>query len=200
MKFSHIHLEEGRSNPSYLKNLTSSGYGGRGRYSYWQDAVGHYHKSGNLPDVGEKHIIEKFGRFVQNANAKRELDAYLHKYQKYVESYEALDNTTSYTAKLMDMDISFGNRLGGRINRIDESDSGLEAYLFIKESSIWTAELRFPLIQAYIAQYFNRKLSEIRVGTFCLETEEHESRRFSKGDVEGALEEIRNLSYQLTLP
>ncbi|MEM7510674.1 MAG: hypothetical protein AAF388_07060 [Bacteroidota bacterium] len=196
MRVSHTQLEIARSDPRSYKSKTNSseGFFKTGQYRYWQFATRNYHDKGK--DNAFQYLEEKFKeKFVLNARNKKRLEEFQYKLENYITDFEELNNSVVGRGTKISMDLGYSNSLSGEIAREDMKLNGsFEIFLFLKEESSWEDELRFPLIQAHYAQIFGVSNSEVAVGVYSFESDQHVSNVYSDTDVQAAVNEARKIS------
>ena len=93
------------------------------------------------------------------------------------------------------LDAPFGQRLhmGGILSRLDVTPNGYRGILFLETRPSWREELRFPLIQAAVAQTFSREVARVEVGIQDVDGSGLEVDRYSATDISGAQDEFRRI-------
>ena len=199
MKVPHNKLEIARKNPSAFKNQEGIGAGffKVGQYRYWQFATRHYHDFGREAAFNylEKSFEEKF---TNNSRNRKKLEEFQYNLDSYIRDFEELENSVIRRGTNISMDLGHSNTLTGEIAREDmKLDGRFEIFLFLKEDIDWENELRFPLFQAHYAKSFGVEYSQISVGVYCLQYNQHSSKIYSDYDIQLALKEISNISNKI---
>ena len=76
--------------------------------------------------------------------------------------------------------------------------SGYSAHFFTKDSTMWESELKFPIIQDYIANFYGVELSEIEVGVFGTDTQKLSQLTFSDQEVTDAKNELDTIGHTIS--
>ena len=195
MKISHKDLEACRFSPkSWIQSKKSSG--GFGRMGFKQAlgyAICEFHKEENV-----KSALKKLDGYVTN-NFKNE--------KKIQKLYETFDGYTKWFSQsgiisadaniLLNYPSSGQWHLGGLISRVDLTESGYRAVLFEVAGTGWKDQLRMPLIQLAIANYYGRPEKEIRVGMQNLDGNVLVDTRYGADKRSEALEEFLKLGGQV---
>lgn len=183
-----------RKNPSGFKKQEGASFLRIGQYRYWQFATRHYHDHGRNDafDYLEKSFQEKFADNLRN---RRKLEEFQYKLDNYIKDFEELENNTIRRGTNISMELGHSNILSGEIAREDMKLNGqFEIFLFLKEDIDWEEQLRFPLIQAYYADSYGVAYSDVSVGIYSFENDQHVSTVYSDADVNKALREAQNIS------
>ena len=92
-------------------------------------------------------------------------------------------------------------RLGGELPLIKMNNKGgYSIYFFSRESNIWEGELRFPIIQNYVAStLYNVDLNEIEVGVYSLDLRKHLQRCFTQKEIDAAEKELKAIGKVVSL-
>ncbi len=202
-KFSISKLESARQNPTQfaksLKTKDGGWSGGKSKFSAWKYAVNEYHKTKNLGEA-----INYFERiyirwFADNMKNEREREAWVQTLETYV--IEHSKRGLIYVNHRIRIEIPLTPKLKitGEIPLINMNGNfGYSAYFFTKDSSTWKTELKFPIIQDYLANFYGVDLSEVEVGVFGIDSEKLSQVTFSDQDVGGAKKELNTIGQTIT--
>lgn len=193
MKIPFKSLEGLRENPKSYWTTKGSPFSGRSKFQRWQDSLRIYHQGGSDLPAAEEYLRGSLGK-VKSLRDK-ELIEFVGQLQQYHNDYSGLDSAFFQFRPNMAFNIKMGYELRGQIPRIDVNldADGYSAYLFARSAYPWQDELIFPLLQHYLANYFDCNQKDIRVGYYFLEPGKHEAHRFSDTQVDAALEELDEL-------
>jgi hypothetical protein len=73
-------------------------------------------------------------------------------------------------------------------------DNGFAAYFFTEHPISWQEQLRFPLLQYYLAKnIFNCNLNELEIGFYCLSTLSFDLKTYSSSEVEDSIQETEGM-------
>jgi len=203
MDIKHRNLELARENPEKFKKTIKSlsrKFGGNSQYRDWQYATREYHRSDKNSALS--YLIDAFDRhYIDSSRNQSNLEDYSEKLENYINDFLELGNTYLEMGKRLNLDIENGNFLKGEIARIDKKKNDeLEVFIFTKEDIDWESELRFPLLQYHFAEnIYKVDSSKVNVGVYCFEESQHVSRKFSKKEVEQALDEVKEISNIISL-
>lgn len=194
MKIGFKQIEKLRRNPKSIndKNLF---FGGRSKFQRWQDAVGRYHAKGDNLSEAEKYLESSFSRLADNALNKRDLIKYTEHLVAYEHDYKSLNVEPVGYRMGFSLDTTLDHIISGQLSRIDvnTSTAGYNAYSFEKELTDWESELRFPLIQKVVSDYFSCPIEEVAVGIYHLNNGKHFNNIFTANEIHDAVEELSNI-------
>jgi len=199
-KISITNLEKARANPSKygieLKKgpQTINFGGGRAKSMRWHDAVLVYHDSGELTKAISK-LEQSFGNRKDTSKNRRELEDLIIALDTYVNEY----NNKGYIH--IDKRVSIEKQLASQLwlsgwacwllNMKDKG--GYSGFIITKnvDEINWMLELRYPIIQDYIANtIYGCNINEVDVGVIDYTTGCHHSICYSQEDINDALEEL----------
>lgn len=196
IKISHTKLEQLRNDPRSYQGLSTQQFYGPSVFRFWQYAIRHYHQSSGNRINAVTYFEDKFRN---NFKTESLLDTFNEYLFQYFDSFEALDCHTFEIGKKIQFPIGSDVMLTGEIPRIDLVVSGgYSVYFFSKEITTWQSQLRLPLIQRIIASELDCDESNVSVGVYTLPLAEHESKVYSKSDIESALVETSKLAQQIS--
>ncbi|MGE3523187.1 MAG: hypothetical protein AB7I96_10005 [Candidatus Dadabacteria bacterium] len=199
IKISLSQLEEVRSNPhnfsQILQDATTQRYGGRSKFQVWQDGIHLYHKI-NDENEAIRVLTEKMeNKFITISRSKKELNMYLDKFDKYLISHRNNGYYFNASRKKISIPIYKDVSISGIVPIINmASHQGHAIIFFSKKDFDWESQIKFPLIQSYFAEkIFGCNISNIEVGIYCFETDEHHTKSYTKNEIRNALDESRNI-------
>lgn len=186
-------LERIRHNP---KAFYESGFqmSGRSKLTRWQDALAHFHR-GKTMGVAETYLVTSFGRMADNALNRRDLIKFTRFLYEYEEDYNKLDSEKFEFRKNLTLDISADNQISGQIPRVDinTKTDGYSVYYFARKDFDWESELRFPVLQKCMSDYFSCDAEHIKVGMYILDDGRHRSKSYTLEELESAQSELQNI-------
>lgn len=206
-KISITNLEKARSNPSqYGKallngSLASNSFGGRPKSMKWYDAVMEYHNTGDISKATSK-LEYSFSSRKDTPKNRRELEDLIIALDNYVDEhnkkgYIHFDKTIN-----IDKQLTPQIKISGWIWLLNiKPAGGYSGYIISKEVDEinWMLELRFPIIQDYIAStLYGCKINEVDVGVIDYTTGNHYTTSYSQEDVEDALEELNKIGFTIS--
>ena len=202
-KFSISNLELARRKPDQfaktLRDNDDEWKGGKSKYSAWKLAVYEYHKSKNV-----SHAINYFEAtymrwFADNTRNIRERETYIMILQAYLSDYLKLGLTYLDHRRRIEIVLSPKLKITGEIPIVSlSSDSGYTAHFFTKDSTAWNSELKYPIIQSFVADFYGVDLAEVEVGVFGLDAKRHKQLTYSGQEVANAQKELRSIGRAIT--
>jgi len=198
MKISHAHLEELRGDPQSFTTLPVRRFGGISMYRRWQLVLKTLHADGLR--IARDRLRETLeSNYNHNRRNTKQFDALLHALEQYSQEFNHLGGVAVEVLRPMKLIVSPKLTIGGEVARLDLNPAGgYSAYLLSKEGlSGWKGELRFPLLQGYIAGQLSAPLSEVSVGVYSLEIGAHKRRVFSAAEVRNAQLEATRIAAAL---
>ncbi|WP_439483987.1 hypothetical protein [Cyclobacterium plantarum] len=197
-KFSISKLESARQNPTQFAQTLKSDDSGSGarfsKYMAWQLSVFKYHTTNDLSQA-INYFESTFRRnFAENPNNDRQREAFIMTLQAYATEHVKLGLTYVEHKKRIGIDLSQKLKITGEIPLIHlNSNSGYSAYFFTKDSTTWESELKFPIIQDYMANFYGVDLSEVEVGVFGIDNEQLSQITYSDQEVADAIKELNTI-------
>jgi hypothetical protein len=204
-KISLSQLETARKNPTaFAKSLTTPN-GSSPRFSKmmaWQYSVYHYHKEkGNLSKATTyfESIFQR--RFADNASNERQRKEYVEKLIEYAENDSKNKLTYVEHRKRISISLTSKIRMGGELPLIKmNNQGGYSVYFFHRLRTPWETELRFPIVQHFVAStLYNVSLSEVEVGVYSLPLGEHQQRHYTEREVIDAVKELQSIGTAVSL-
>lgn len=204
-KISFGQLENARNNPTaFAKSLTNP-TGGTPRFSKfmaWQLAVIRYHKENDDLSKAVNYFETTFMRnFVDNSKNIAERENWIVDLQVY--STDSIKKKLTYVEhkKRISIPITSKVRLGGELPLIKMNNKGgYSIYFFSRDSTLWERELRFPVIQNYIAStLYQVDLSDVEVGVYALDLKKHLQRSYTQKEVDEAEKELKIIGKAVSL-
>lgn len=199
-------LEAARKNPtSFGKLLTSPEKENIPRFSKfmaWQLAVFNYHKEKNNISKALNYFETTFLRnFADNQKNEREREEYIEQLELYAKDDKRKNLTFIEHKKRINIPLTSNLRLGGELPLVKMNNNfGYSVYFFSRENTSWESELRFPIIQNFIAKsLYNVDLSEVEVGVYSLELKKHLQKTYSENDIQDATKELKMIGKLVSL-
>ena len=202
-KFSISNLESARQNPTQfaqsLKSKDEGWLGGKSKFSAWKYAVNEYHKSHDLVKA-INYFESTFTRwFADNKKNEREKQNWIQILESYTSEHSKRGLTYVEHKKRIRIVLSSKLSITGEIPIVNLNSSfGYAAYFFTKDSTTWESELKFPIIQDYIANFYGVDLSEVEVGIFSIDAEKLSQVTYSDQEVADAIKELRIIGQTIT--
>ena len=202
-KLSITNLEKARVNPSKYANdmkngdLSVSFGGGRAKSLRWHDAVLLYHETGDITKATLK-LEQSFSNRKNTPKNRRELEDLIIALDTYVnehnnKGYIHIDKRVSIVKQLSPQ-LLISGWVCWLLNM--KSNGGYAGYVITKDVDEinWMLELRFPIIQEYIANtLYGCKIEEVDVGIIDYTTGNHYSICFSQEDIDEAEKELNEM-------
>lgn len=204
-KISFSQLESARRNPAAFAKALTNPSGSNARFSKfmaWQLAVNRYHKEkGDLSKAVNYFETTFMRNFADNPKNASEREDWILKLQAY--STDNIKRKLTYVEhkKRVNIPLTSKVRLGGELPLIKmNSNGGYSIYFFSREDTDWEGELRFPVIQNYVAlTLYNVELNEVEVGVYSLDSQKHLQRSFIKKEVDEAEKELKEIGKAVSL-
>lgn len=74
------------------------------------------------------------------------------------------------------------------------NENGYAAFVYTEISMPWQVQLKFPLIQYYLAEnIFKCPAYEVEIGTYCLTTSSFDMRKYTTQEMESAISETKGI-------
>lgn len=202
-KLSITSLERARVNPLKYGNAIKDGglennyFGGRAKSVRWHDAVMVYHNTGDIAKATLK-LEHSFSNRKNTRKNRRELEDLIIALDNYVnehheKGYVHLDKRVSIKKQLTSQLLISGWACW-LLNM--KEGGGYSGYVITKDVDEinWMLELRYPIIQDYIANtLYGCKIEEVDVGVIDYTTGNHYTICFTQEDIDDALEELNEM-------
>jgi hypothetical protein len=201
LRLSLSDFEELRKNPAALKQKKLSGEQGGPTYSpsaALRNAIMWMHKNGKsrletIAELEHKYWTGDFGPRVQKtdatlANLIGQLEDYLDDHARWGRRPVHLRERFSLP---LPSDVAEAIRITGEIPLIETSPNGLlYVWFWATKPANWHTELRFPVIQAAVADQVGAPYDEVFVGVYCFEDGLHHEMQFSSNEIAAARNEL----------
>lgn len=202
MKLSLSELERARKEPKkFAASKLRKFMGMRPTFPmYWVLAAKAYHrlKAGNDPEADRKSVDyfaqQCEAKLAQDPDFEAKLLQNIDKLRIYFASYAALNCPLVQVNKRVVFDALPGHYLSGRVDRLDlDPSGGYVATNFESSASDWKTRLRIPITQQALANELGCRVSEVRVGIYCVETSYHSYVRLKEAEIKQAVTELEAL-------
>lgn len=192
-------LEQARKNRILYAERLSDGdkftRGGTfGMFQHWQEIAQKMH----MGDFGIGEALRQFesacGRF---AATTRNLDKQAHlleDFVRYMKRYKAEQLVWREPRHQLRWPLIPQIRLTGITPWVFEGEKGLYAYFCHEQPVNWKEELKYPLLQRYLADdILHCRLGQLNMGVYCLQSRDFEWKRYSPLEVRTAVQETSQL-------
>lgn len=204
-KISFGQLESARKNPAaFAKSLTTPSDSNPrfSKFMAWQLAVHRYHKEkGDLAKAVNYFETTFMRNFADNYKNNAEREDWILDLQAY--STDDIKRKLTYVEhkKRISIPLTRKVRLGGELPLIKMNNKGgYSIYFFSRDSTLWEEELRFPVIQNYIAStLYKVDLSDVEVGVYCLDLKKHLQRSYTQREIDDAEKELKEIGKAVSL-
>jgi hypothetical protein len=191
-------LEEVRQNPKtfaqQLKLENKNNGGSFGMFQCWQKYV----KSSHTGELNVSEAIlglqQSFMGFANNAVNKKRQEFLIDRFQPYVEDFKSRNYTYLGSQKKMLWNIIPDVALTGHTPNLVSNESGFASYFYTENPILWQEQLKFPLIQYYLAKnIFKCDFTAVEVGTYCLRSLSFNLKSYSENEIEDAISETEGI-------
>jgi len=150
-----------------------------------------YHKI-NDENEAIRILTEKMeDKFITVRRSKKELNMYIDKFGEYLISHRNKGYYFNASRKRISIPIYRDVSISGVVPIINiASHQGHAIIFFVKNYFDWERQIKFPLLQSHFAEkIFGCNISDIEVGIYCFETDNHYTKSYSKNEIDNALDE-----------
>lgn len=205
-KFSITELELARRHPiDFGKNLKdasapSVGFGGYPKSMRWLNAVCKYHEQNDISPA----ILSLENAFSSRQDTKKnrqEMESFIEAISNYESEITKRKLTLIKSREPVSIVMNSQVRISGQIPIIFmKPDSGFSAYFISKENAMWDSELKYPVIQNYIAlDVFSCETDTVDIGYVDYYSGDLFETTFSKNEIKSALKEMITIGEGISL-
>jgi hypothetical protein len=202
-KLSIAKLETARRNPTEFANslLEKSAQGGFGypKSLRWLDAIVHWH-GGTSKLETVKELEEAFSKRKPTKKNNAELADFISALDRYFKEFTRRDFHLVKSRERISLTLNPLLQLSGQIPLIHmKPDGGFAAYFLSDDSSpVWAEELRFPVVQKFIADdLFGCEIESIDVGIVDYYTGEIFEVCYKPNQIKEAMEELSTVGKKI---
>lgn len=205
-KFSITALETARKNPTdFGKTLkegktSESGFGGYPKSMRWLNAICKYHER---QDIAEAILsLEKgFSNRKDTAKNRQELETFVEALSIYESKVKKERLSLIKSREPVSLVLTPLLKITGQIPIIFmKPKNGFSAYFIARENATWETELKYPIIQNYIANnIFSCETNDIDVGYINYYTGEFHQFSFSLSEIKSAIKELKIIGESISL-
>jgi len=206
-KISYSQLESARNNPKVFANTLKSGgnpirFKKPPKFTIWKNSIFDYHKKkNNLPEAINYFQNSFFKHYANNRKNVIERDNWVNEIQNYAQ--DEIKRKLTFCDKKVRTNIDLTNKLklGGELPLIKMNyKGGYSVYFFSRENTLWENELRFPIIQNYVAStLYGVDLSDVEVGVYSLVQKKHLQKIFTQREIDEAEKELKAIGKVVSL-
>jgi len=198
IKISCSKLEDVRQYPQvFAQQLATGNESGGGRYGMfqcWQSKVREVHKGKYTAPEAIKSLQQRFMSYADNVKNKRKQEFFIDRLTPYIEEFNNRNYNYLGAQKQIEWKLIPEVSLTGHTPNLVKNDNGFAAYFYMETPILWQSQLRFPLIQYYLAEkIFKCPLSEVEIGTYTLSTLSFDLKQFTEGEMNEAILETKDL-------
>jgi len=198
IRVSCSNLEDVRKNPTaYAQQLLAdkkAGGGSYGMFQCWQSKVKEIHSNELSITEAIKSLQQRFMSYADTSTNKKKQEYLLDRLKPYFEEFENKGYTYISSQKRVYWNIIPEVALTGLAPYIVADENKFVAYFFTEQSITWENQLRFPLLQYYIAKNIcNCEPSQLQIGFYCLNTLSFNLKIYSNEDIEDSIREAENI-------
>lgn len=204
-KFSITKLENARRNPkafgSLLMDAVKEPFSSNPKSVRWLTAVANYHKNSNLSEAVNS-LIESFSRRKQTKKNIAEVDTLITALYNYVNEHSSLSYTYFSHRHLLELTLSEKLKMNGWIWIINKTTNGYSGYTIVnnEDSNNWQSQLRFPIIQSYLAEkIFKCNVEKVEVGIINYYEGKHHRISYTTNEISLAFDELKLIGNEIFL-
>ncbi|MBC7401508.1 MAG: hypothetical protein H7289_16340 [Mucilaginibacter sp.] len=191
-------LEVVRLNPSIfaqqLAAKTKNRNGSYGMFACWQAIVKSLHA--NQIDFSQAKIglQQKFITFKNSPVNRKKQEFLLDRLTPYWELFQSKNLTYLGPQKDIYWNVTPEVALTGRPPHLASDGGKYIAYFYSEAPVSWHTQLKYPLIQYYLAKdVFKCDPEQIQIGTYCLKTLSFDLITYSLNEIENSILETQNM-------
>jgi hypothetical protein len=192
-------LERTRKNSTRYAELLHKGEGLNrggtyGMFAHWQETAKKMHTGEYDLAKAIQHLQFAFGNFADTTR-NRDKQAYLleefARYSKVHKQHKLEFHEPKHQFK---WSLIPEVRLTGITPWVFKQEEMHYAYFCLEKQTVWQAELKYPLLQRYLADHvLHCRLSQLQIGVYCLEERQFDFKRYTPLEVKNAVQEATQL-------
>lgn len=192
-------LEQIRINPvAYVQGVKTSengdGGGSYGMFACWQTKIRNVHTGEMNPAEAFKSLQQRFLSYKDSQKNKKKQEFLYERFDPYLNEFNKKGFQYIGSKRQVRWPLTKGVELTGHTPYVFSKSKGFAAYFFTEAPMKWETELRFPLLQYYLAKnHLDCTTDELEIGTYCLETNGFSLKCYSEEDIEEAVEETTGI-------
>jgi hypothetical protein len=191
-------LEQARINPGAYAQILAikgkQGGGTRGMFAHWQDVAKQINVGELTLNDGLKELQQRFLIFDAVPRNLQKQDFLSHGLTLYCKLYDKLKFGFVFSKKQVKWAFTNQGLLTGYTPWAVKDNKGFIAYFPMENISEWRSELKYPLLQQYLAEHrLQCEPSKVQVGVYCLKTNEFDLKSYSKLELSKAIVETKEL-------
>lgn len=206
MKFSITNLEKARKNTVEFAKMLKSGrtseneFGGYPKSMRWLNAACEFHKDSKLADAFEA-IDKGFSGRKNTAQHRRELQMFYTALDKYKTEIAGRRLALLKSREKIYIKLNPQVEVSGIIPLIFmKPTTGFAAYFISLNAPAWKSELKFPVIQSFVAEsVFKSNVEEVEVGYIDYFTGEFNETSYSVSEINASLKELEGVGETIRL-
>lgn len=190
-------LESARANPSIfahsLIDIIKSSGGNPGFVGCWKTIARNHHET----DSDNSRSIDKlndklFASFKENKANNDRRSSYIESFKSYLETFSDLELIIDKFQINIKWPLIPKTLLTGRSPFLCSDNNYKIAYFFQERFNDWQDELKYPLLQIYLAESFYKcDVSNIKIGVYSIYDKQFDLRTFEDFELDNALEEAK---------
>ncbi len=188
-------LEEVRNNPNaFAQKLLSENPqptgGSFGMFSCWQKNVKDVHKEGLEIPEAIKALQQRFMNYADNTANRKKQEFLLDRMMPYFEEFNAKGFVLEKPMVRIKWELIPEVSLTGNSPLLVSNEDYNAAYFFTESPLNWESQLKFPLLQEYLAHnFFSCETKDLKIGTYCLSENAFDLKSYDEADISIAIEE-----------
>lgn len=189
-------LEEIRSNPiafaNTLKNDKSTGGGSYGMFACWQTKIKDVHQEKLTVTGAIKALQQRFMQYADTTVNHKKQEFLIDRMMPYFKAFNEQGFKLEKTMINIKWELVSDVMLTGHSPMLVSNDNYNVAYYFTEYAMDWKLQLKFPLLQYYLAtKYFSCPTDKLKIGTYCLNENKFSIQVYSTEEIERAVGEAR---------
>lgn len=205
-QFSITQLETARKNPqSFGKNLkdakaSENTFGGYPKSMRWLNAICIYHQNENISDA-ILSIENSFSNRKDTLKNRNELEGFINSIVSYESETKKRNLIFIKSRERINLILNNQIKVTGIIPLIFmKPTTGFAAYFISKSNANWQSELKYPIVQNYVAKYvFDSEIKNVDIGYIDYFTGELIEDCFSLSSISSAKEELQMIGEEIAL-
>lgn len=191
-------LETARKDPTFVAQSLANGEksgGGQGFVSCFKTVARDFHKHDRDLSYSVEDLNQKLWASFKEcqANTKRR-KAFCESFEEYNRCFKEMELSVDRFQINLDWQLIRKTKLTGHSPFLCSNDEFNIAYFFTDQAGQWQKELKYPLLQIYLAErFYECDVDKVKIGVYSIPEKGFDLRTYEDFELDNALEEGKSV-------